>query len=66
MKDFEFVTTHVGEENAEYYAADYMVNCDGEIIAFKLHKPDRNGWELVDKKNHPYQVFPRVADLIKV
>lgn len=64
MKDFEYVATHTGLEDESFYAADYMVNCDGLIIAYNLKK--EGFWKDADPVAHPYQVFPKVSTLEKL
>jgi len=61
---FEYMTTHRGKETVEFYAADYMVDIDNDIIAYKIKGEEI--WKLADPKKHPFQVFPMVSDLEKV
>ena len=61
MEDFEYAATHKGKECAEYYAAEYMVNCDGLIIGYKLEKDPV--WKEANVQKYPGQVFPKVSTL---
>jgi len=61
MDNFEYRVTHKGLGNEEFIAADYMVNCDGRIIAFKLST--RGFWQDASPTEHPFQVFPKVDSL---
>lgn len=58
--------THVGGETAEFYAAEYVVDCNGCIIAYRLVKSNEKVWKGVDKVKHSFQVFPDVKTLIEL
>ena len=58
--------THVGKETEEFYAAEYVVDCDSCIIAYRFLKSNLDFWIQVDKTKSVWQVFPDVNTLIEL
>jgi hypothetical protein len=56
----EYIATHYGLEDEQFFAAEYVVNEDGVIVAYKMdtcwRTPEHNG----------YETFPEVSSLYRV
>lgn len=61
---FEYIATHFGKETDKYYASEYMVNIDGEIVGYKILKDGT--WKEANSSKFPFQIFPKVSELKKI